>query len=123
MRLLARASLACALLALSACGGSDSPTGNSDNKPPPTVAAVVFTTSPADQVVGTAVPVQVRVDNTAGSPMAGASVSFAATAGTVTPSSGTTDVSGLLSASWTLGTTAGSQTLTASASGKSASAS
>ena len=69
MRLLGRASLACAALALSACGGSDSPTGNTDNKPTPTVAAVVFTTSPADQVVGTAVPVQVRVDNTSGQPM------------------------------------------------------
>jgi hypothetical protein len=123
MRRLGRASLACALLALSACGGSDSPTGNTDNKPTPTVAAVVFTTSPADQVVGTAVPVQVRVDNTSGQPMANQAVTFSATAGTVTPSSGTTDALGLLSASWALGTTAGSQTLTASASGKSALAS
>ncbi len=110
-------------LGLWACGGSDSPTGNTDGKPVPTVGAVVFTTAPGDAVVGTAVPAQVRVDATTGQPMANQVVTFSATAGAVTPASGTTDGSGLLAASWTLGTTAGSQTLTASAAGKSATAS
>lgn len=118
--LASRASLACAVLALCSCGGSDSPTGNSDDKPAATVAAVVFTTSPTSAVVGTSVSVQARVDDTSGRPMAGQAVTFTATAGSVAPPSGTSDASGLVSASWTLGTSAGAQTVTAAASGKSA---
>jgi len=123
LRPLAQAALASALLTLAACGGSDSPTGNTDDKPAPAVGAVVFTTAPSDQVVATVVPVQVRVDATTGQPMANQAVTFTASAGTVTPGAGTTDASGLVSASWTLGTAAGTQTLTATASGKSVSAS
>ena len=106
-------------LSLASCWGDDSPT---DTVPPPTVAALAFLTAPTDQVVASAVSLQVRVDGTDGKPMAGTSVAFSVTAGSANPTSATTDASGVASVSWTLGTAAGSQTLTASASGKSATA-
>lgn len=105
------------------CGGGDSPT---DNPPPPatpSVGSVTFLSSPGEKVVGSAVSLEVRVDNTSGQPMAGQAVTFSATAGTVSPSSATTSAAGTATVSWTLGTTVGTQTLTATASGRSATAS
>jgi hypothetical protein len=65
-----------------------------------------------------AAPVVVRVTAGDGLPMAGAAVSFSAgNGGTASPSSVTTDGSGFASASWKLGPTAGSHSLTASAGG------
>ncbi len=73
-------------------------------------------------VVGSAVSTapSVIVRDASGNPVAGVSVTFAAAAGggSVTGASATTDASGIAAVgSWTLGTTAGANTLTASASG------
>jgi adhesin/invasin len=60
-------------------------------------------------------PVVVRVTDPNNVVVPNATVTFAVTAGgSVTPASATTDANGLASVSWTLGTTLGSQTLTAS---------
>jgi adhesin/invasin len=58
-------------------------------------------------------PVVVRVTDAADTPVPNATVTFAAAAGSVTPTLATTDVNGLARATWTLGTTIGAQTLTA----------
>lgn len=109
-----------AALALTSCGGSDSPTGNNDPDPTPTVSAVVFLTPPSAQVAGSTVSAELRVENTAGQPMPGQVITLTASAGTVSPSTVTTGTPGTATVSWTLGTTAGSQTITASSSGRSA---
>ena len=64
-------------------------------------------------------PLVVRVTATDGLPVAGVAVSFGVTGGggSVNPGVATTDASGLAQASWTLGQTAGTQTVTASSSG------
>jgi hypothetical protein len=65
-------------------------------------------------------PLVVRLRDASGSPVAGSTVQFSTTAGgTLTPPSTTTDANGEASATWRLGTTAGRQTVTASASGAS----
>jgi hypothetical protein len=115
-----RVLLSAAVMLLTACGGSDSPTGSDDPPPTPTVASVTMLTTPGDQTVGSVVTVEARVDNTLGQPMAGTAVTFAASAGSVSPATTTTNSLGIASASWTLGTAAGTQTLTATASGRSA---
>lgn len=109
-----------AALVLASCGGSDSPTGSDDPNPTPTVASVVFLTPPSAQVAGGTVSAEIRVESSAGQPMAGQIITFSASAGTVSPSSVTTSATGTATVSWTLGTTAGSQTITASSSGRSA---
>jgi hypothetical protein len=73
--------------------------------------AAVTTTLPA--------PLVVRLLDGDGAPVGGATVLFSAvgTNGTVTPTSATTNANGEASTSWRLGTLAGTQTATASASG------
>ena len=68
-------------------------------------------------------PLVVRVTATDGLPVAGVAVSFGVTGGggSVNPAGATTDASGLAQAIWTLGQTAGTQTVTASSSGLSGS--
>ena len=97
---------------------------------------VVFTASagaaPATQLAGVsgnaqtgtvgaalAAPVVVRATDQYGNAVAGVFVELtpAAAGGTLTPSSGTTDAAGQLSATWVLGTVAGPKTLTAAAYG------
>ncbi len=60
--------------------------------------------------------VVVRVDDAGGSPVAGATVTFAAAEGhgTADPAAADTDADGLAATTWTLGDAAGAQTLTAS---------
>jgi hypothetical protein len=64
-------------------------------------------------------PLVVRLVDGGGAPVGGATVLFSAvgTNGTVTPTSATTNANGEASTSWRLGTLAGTQTATASASG------
>jgi len=88
------------------------------------VAAVITANSPAtqDAPVGTAVrsPPTVIVRDAAGNPVAGVSVTFspAVGSGSVTGGTQTTNGSGIATVgSWTLSTTAGANTLTATASG------
>jgi hypothetical protein len=66
--------------------------------------------------VGTALfqPLTVRLKDARSNAIAGATVTFAPSAGSVAPTSPTTNASGDAAATWTLGTTSGSQSLTAS---------
>lgn len=117
-----RLPLAGLLPLLLSCGGSDSTGPDSDNlTQPPTVAAVAMLTSLSEQAVGSTVNVQVRVDGSNGSPMAGTAVAFAVDAGSASPTVATTNSAGVATTSWTLGSDIGSQTLTATASDRSAS--
>jgi hypothetical protein len=85
-----------------------------------TLTAVSSTSQAAP--VGTAVPAppSVRVADQAGQPMAGVQVTFAVTAGggTLTGATATTNAAGVATAgSWTLGSAAGQNTVTATAAG------
>ena len=75
--------------------------------------------------MGTAVATSpaVLVTDANNNPVSGTTVTFAVTGGggSVTPASVTTNASGIAAAGWTLGTTAGTNTLTATASGLSGS--
>jgi adhesin/invasin len=112
------------LLALLAggCGDDEAPT-----EPPDTTPAAVSIVAGDDQTAtaGTAVaiPPAVIVTNAAGTQLPGVAVSFSVTAGggSVTGESATTDEQGEAAVgSWTLGTTPGTNELTAVASGLSA---
>ncbi len=101
--------------------------------PAVTSTTVTLTAGPATQIainggnnqtvpVGGTVPIQpsVIVKDAGGNPIAGVTVTFAVApgSGTITGASQTTNASGIASVgSWTLGTTAGTNTLTATASG------
>lgn len=100
--------------ALSACGDSTAPAD------PTAVSAVAGTSFTA--TVGTAVATEpaVRVTDGDGSPVSGAAVQFAVTAGggSLARTSATTDAAGIASAgSWTLGTTAGANVVEATVAG------
>ncbi|MCU0633551.1 MAG: Ig-like domain-containing protein [Gemmatimonadaceae bacterium] len=101
-----------AVALLSACGES----GVSAPLPADNIAGVSATGLTAVAGQALAQPVEVRV-SAAGQPLANVSVTFAVTAGggAVTPASATTDNNGIARTSWTLGRTAGTNTLTASA--------
>jgi hypothetical protein len=117
---------------LGAAGGTNTLTATF---PGTTVPAVVFTATAADggtisvgggnnqaAMGGTAVPTvpTVVVRDLGGNPMAGMQVTFSVTAGggSVANTTATTNASGIASAgSWTLGTEAGPNTLTATAAG------
>jgi hypothetical protein len=62
-------------------------------------------------------PVVVRATDAVGNPKPGVVVTFSVTSGSLSAASAVTDADGLASVLWTLGTTAGTQTLTASVSG------
>jgi plastocyanin len=112
---LSAATLALGLLI--SCGGGDGGT------PPPTT--VIAKTS-GDEQAGIvdqtlADPITVTVTD-AGVASAGATVAFATSSdGSLSPASAVTDANGNVSANWTLGTTAGPQTATATLSGASGS--
>ena len=110
-------SVACILIA-AACGGGDGGGG-----PNPSTATIGKGPTSGDNQSGTvgqplSQPIQVIVRRD-GVAEAGTQVTWAtqAIAGTLNPVSSTTDAAGLASSSWTLGTTAGAQTATASVSG------
>jgi alpha-tubulin suppressor-like RCC1 family protein len=67
--------------------------------------------------VGSVETVQFRAVDVNGNGVSGVSVSFAPSAGTTTPTQATTAADGLVTTQWTLATTAGEQTLTATAGG------
>ncbi|MHB1328882.1 MAG: hypothetical protein ACYC2K_11840 [Gemmatimonadales bacterium] len=101
-----------------ACGGGDGGTDPTPPPPPPppTPGALTAVSGQSQTVtVGQAVQVTVRVTTTGGAVVSGASVSFAIQSGggSVSAASVTSDAQGQASASWTLGTVAGSNTLRA----------
>lgn len=106
--------LAVVLFAAACGGGGDGPTGT---QPTPGQLQVVTGAGAQTALVGTAVPVtpSVRVISTAGAPMAGVTVAFTVTGGGgVGAASAQTNAEGVASpGSWTLGPTAGPNTLTA----------
>lgn len=102
---------------IAACGG-----GSSQGPPPPPPNSTIAKASPSGDAqtgaVGQALAQPIRVLVTqGGTPQAGVTVTFSAVSGSVSPASATTDASGIASASWTLGTQTGSQSLTAAATG------
>ncbi len=110
---------ACAFL-VAACGGGD---GGGGGGPSPSTVTVGRGPASGNNQSGTvgqplSQPIQVIVRRDGGAE-AGTQVTWAtqATAGTLNPVSSTTDAAGLASSSWTLGTTAGAQTATATVSG------
>lgn len=110
-----------AVAGAAACGGSDS---TAPDNSPATVTPNV--TTPASAVVGSPVnPVpSVIVKNSKGTPLPNVRVTFVVTAGggIVSGASQLTDAAGIAEVDdWTLGSTAGVQTLTANAGGKTAS--
>lgn len=112
-RLPAAALLLAAALTLGAC--SDSATGA-------TVAASISVVSGGSQsgTVGTALaaPLVVKVTNSNGDAVSGATVTFASTAnGTLGNSTATTDAQGMAQTTFVLGPLAGTQTVTATVSG------
>lgn len=103
---------------MAACGG-----GGGDGGDHPSGPAVIQIVSGDAQtgVVGAELPVAltVRVTDSSARPSVGTTVTWATVSGggTVTPATGTTDGSGMTSARWTLGTTAGTQRVSATVAG------
>ncbi len=105
-------------LLLSSCGG-----GNGDGGTPPSTISIAKTSANnGDAQTATvgqplASPLQVVVTD-GGAASAGTTVNWATTSGgTLAPTAAVTDANGIASSAWTLGTTSGSQTATASLSG------
>jgi hypothetical protein len=62
-------------------------------------------------------PITVRATDAGGNGVAGKTVTFATTNGSVAPTSAVTDANGLAATTWTLGATVGSQSMTATSAG------
>ena len=79
----------------------------------PPVASITNLTPNLAATVGSTVPVRVRLDDEFGSPIEGISVEFSPSSGegSASPRSAISDVAGVASTLWTLGTTSGSQAL------------
>ncbi|HEX6630569.1 MAG TPA: hypothetical protein VF048_05740 [Gemmatimonadaceae bacterium] len=116
-----RVSWLAVLAALACSGGGDSTDPGGGGGPPPTASRIAPVSGAASQsgVVGTAVAVApaVRVTASDGRPVSGVAVAFAVTGGgQLGATSAQTNADGVASAgSWTLGTTAGEQAVTATA--------
>jgi hypothetical protein len=86
----------------------------SDTTAPPAPAAVTFTQpAPASAAAGNAVPLRVGVTDRNGSPLAGVTVEWTVTAGSVNPPRGVTNSRGRAEAVWSVGEEPGWQTATA----------
>jgi len=104
------------------CGGS----GDNGGTPPNTTAIAKTSTNSGDAqnaTVGQALPNPLQVLVTeSGSPSAGVAVTWStASGGSLTPASGPTGADGIATSEWTLGTTAGGQTASATLAGASGS--
>ncbi len=95
--------------------------GCSDSTSPPKPASVVAFNTVRDTIVGQRVndSLAVKVTDSGGTPLSGITVTWAVTAGggTVTPTTSVTNASGIARTAWTLGQTAGANTVTATVSG------
>ncbi len=107
--------IVCALAMLSACNGSDiaAPLDSSINA---TVVSGAVASYEAGETISS--PIQLAVTKADGSPVSGATVTWAASSnGSVSTSESRTDSRGVAAVLWTLGGKAGQQTLTATANG------
>lgn len=109
-----------AALVASGCGGGGDGGGGGTQPPGPsrTPATITFDGGATTGTVGAALPgaVTVTVRAADNNPVSGVNVTFSVSAGTVSAASAQTDAQGRASAgTWTLGTAAGPQTLTAQA--------
>ena len=105
---LSRSAIACAVWLAAALGleGCSDPSGPA--LAPPFTATVVAATNSQAGLVGTGLPLPLKVKvDSAGIPKAGVTVKWHATAGSVAPTESVTDRDGVASAAWTLGTVAG----------------
>lgn len=112
---------------LLACGG-DGGSGDGPTTPPgptaPTasaIAAVSGSGQTGKAEAALASPLIVKVTSSSGAAISGITVTFATNAGSVNPSSASTDANGNAQATWTLGSTIGVQSATATAAGLSGS--
>lgn len=111
-----RGALALVLLFAMSCTGTETGTEVEDTDP---IASVTSATTVADRTVGDTVTVSFTVLGASGAALPGESVTFSATGGgSVSPAAATTDGTGSVATLWTLGTTAASQSVTASAGGR-----
>ena len=94
-----------------ACGGGD----GGSTAPPPTGASTLALVSGDGQRAritrALPLPIVVVARSSSGASVSGATVTFTPSSGSIDPASATTDASGQASARWTVGTTAGAQTL------------
>jgi plastocyanin len=112
----AAVSLGAALVLAGGCGGG----GDSNPNPSPLVLAKEPSASGDAQTgpVSNALPNDLKVIVTRdGSPQTGVSVTWSTTNGTLDPTSGPTDATGIAASTWVLGPTAGGQTAQASVQG------
>lgn len=109
--------LTLAAAGIASCGGGSGPT----NTNTPAIAKTATASGDGQTAqVGTALALPLRVVVTEnGAPKAGATVTWAAagTGASVNPTQATTDAGGVAATTWTLGTTAGTETATATLSG------
>lgn len=108
------------ILALVACGGGGGDAARGTTAPPPPPPPQPGAVSATGQtslvaIAGGTTPVAVRVTTVGGVAVPNVVVAFATTTGSVAPSTVNTGSDGTASATWTLGTSAGTQTLTAAA--------
>lgn len=107
--------LAAAAVALAGCSDSTRP---EPGPLPELTASAVSGSDGQSTVAGVALPLPLRVlVQEDGTPKAGVTVTWTVSAGTVKPASGLTDASGVAATSWTLGSTPGSMSATATVSG------
>jgi hypothetical protein len=101
--------IALAALIAASCGG-----GGGQDPPAPASSLQAVGGTMINAVVGATVgPIVVQARDASGHAVAGATVTWSPSAGSVALASTTTDASGAASTTWTTGTTAGTQTLTA----------
>lgn len=112
--------LACSttLVWLAACGGGDDGGGGvgpPEPPEPPVLASVSLASEDSEPQVGASVAVTAHARDASGSPMSGVRIDFAAGAssGTVSPAFGLTNADGAVSATWTVATVSGLQSLAA----------
>ncbi|MDQ6886398.1 MAG: CHRD domain-containing protein [Gemmatimonadota bacterium] len=95
--------------------------GCSDSTSPPRPATVVAVNTVRDTIVGQRVndSLAVKVADSGGNPLSGITVTWAVTSGggAVAPTTTTTNAAGIAKAAWTVGPTAGANTVTATVSG------
>lgn len=120
-RLAARWPFLAGVVVLAACGGSE--ISGPSHQPPAHIAAVTDLSRSATVAAVLTDGIAVKVTDAKGRPVQGATVAFAVTMGngSTSPRLGTTDANGQATTTWTLGTIAGVNEVTASVSGVSSS--